>query len=234
MVIDVKDIKSKIPFLIRGILVFLLFFYSAYFQLIPIKLFHLDVHNLSDTENVILSTFSSIVVVLILIAIYWKELKKDFSSYRKNIMENLDIGIKYWMSGLAIMMISNLIITFVFKAGGANNEELVQNMIHSLPWLMVIDAGILAPFNEEMVFRKTLKDIFNQKWIFVICSFLLFGGAHVINNATNILDYLYIIPYGALGGAFALAVYKSDNIFTSISMHMFHNLVLVLLSIFVL
>ena len=234
MVIDVKDIKSKIPFLIRGILVFLLFFYSAYFQLIPIKLFHLDVHSLSDTENVILSTFSSIVVVLILIAIYWKELKKDFSSYRKNIMENLDIGIKYWMSGLAIMMISNLIITFVFKAGGANNEELVQNMIHSLPWLMVIDAGILAPFNEEMVFRKTLKDIFNQKWIFVICSFLLFGGAHVINNATNILDYLYIIPYGALGGAFALAVYKSDNIFTSISMHMFHNLVLVLLSIFVL
>ena len=198
MVIDVKDIKSKIPFLIRGILVFLLFFYSAYFQLIPIKLFHLDVHSLSDTENVILSTFSSIVVVLILIAIYWKELKKDFSSYRKNIMENLDIGIKYWMSGLAIMMISNLIITFVFKAGGANNEELVQNMIHSLPWLMVIDAGILAPFNEEMVFRKTLKDIFNQKWIFVICSFLLFGGAHVINNATNILDYLYIIPYGAL------------------------------------
>ena len=234
MVIDVKDIKSKIPFLIRGILVFLLFFYSAYFQLIPIKLFHLDVHSLSDTENVILSTFSSIVVVLILIAIYWKELKKDFSSYRKNIMENLDICIKYWMSGLAIMMISNLIITFVFKAGGANNEELVQNMIHSLPWLMVIDAGILAPFNEEMVFRKTLKDIFNQKWIFVICSFLLFGGAHVINNATNILDYLYIIPYGALGGAFALAVYKSDNIFTSISMHMFHNLVLVLLSIFVL
>ena len=105
-------------------------------------------------------------------------------------------------------------------------------MIHSFPILMAIDAGIIGPFNEEMVFRKTIKDIFKNKWVFVGLSFLLFGGAHVINSANSILDYLYIIPYGALGASFALAYYDTDTVFTSTFMHMFHNTCLVLISIF--
>ena len=132
------------------------------------------------------------------------------------------------------MMVSNLIITYVFKAGGAGNENAVQEMIKSLPWLMVIDAGILAPFNEEIVFRKTLKDVFSNKWIFILGSFLLFGGAHVLGNVNTWVDCLYIIPYGALGGAFAFAYSKTDTVFTSMSMHMIHNLILVVFSIIVL
>ena len=99
---------------------------------------------------------------------------------------------------------------------------------------MVIIAGFIAPFNEEIVFRKTLKDVFKNKWVFAFLSFLLFGGAHVIGEATTLIDYLYIIPYGALGGAFALAYHDTDTIFTSLTLHMVHNLVLSLLSIFVL
>ena len=129
------------------------------------------------------------------------------------------------------MFTSNFIITFLLKGGGANNEHAVQTMIKSLPWLMLIDAGFIAPFNEEIVFRKSLKNVFKNKWIFVFMSFLLFGGAHVIGSAENILDYLYLIPYGVLGGAFALAYYETDNIFTSISLHMIHNTILIILSI---
>ena len=132
------------------------------------------------------------------------------------------------------MMLSNFILTFFFKSGGANNEKIVQKLISSLPWLMAIDAGVIAPFNEEIVFRKTLKDIFDNKYIFVFLSVLLFGGAHVFSGAKNVLDYLYIIPYGALGGAFACTYYKTNTIFPSMFMHMIHNTVLVLLSIIVL
>ena len=129
------------------------------------------------------------------------------------------------------MMLSNFILTFFFKSGGANNEKIVQKLISSLPWLMAIDAGVIAPFNEEIVFRKTLKDIFDNKYIFVFLSVLLFGGAHVFSSAETVLDYLYIIPYGALGGAFACTYYKTNTIFPSMFMHMIHNTVLVLLSI---
>ena len=131
------------------------------------------------------------------------------------------------------MFASNFILNFLLKAGGAANEKTVQTMIKTLPILMIIDAGFIAPFNEEIVFRKTLKDIFKNKWLFIILSFLLFGGVHVISSAKTILDYLYIIPYGALGAAFAYSYYKTNNLFTSITLHMFHNIILILISILI-
>ena len=229
-----KCVNLKAKNIIRGIVVFFLFFYSAYLQYIPVLLFKMDVHNISPVESVLLSTFSSTIVLFILFFIYRKELIREFKIFKDNFIENIDIGFRYWMLGLFIMMISNVIITYFLKGGGANNEVAVQKMIKTLPWLMVIDAGIIAPFNEEIVFRKTLKDIFNNPIILCILSFLFFGGAHVISDAKTITDYLYIIPYGALGASFAYSYYKTNTVFTSMSMHIFHNTVLILLSIFIL
>ena len=129
------------------------------------------------------------------------------------------------------MMASNLVINSL--AGGvAGNEQTVQSMISSLPWLMLINAGILAPINEEIIFRKSFKNVIKNKWIFVLVSGFVFGLMHVLGNVNSWIDVLYIIPYGALGGAFAYAYHKTDTIFTPISFHMFHNIVLVLVSIF--
>lgn len=228
-----SNVNSKIKYLIRGAIVFFLFFYSVYLQYIPVLLLKMDVHNISPVESVLLSTFSSTIVLFILFIIYRKELKKEFKIFKDNFIENIDIGFRYWMIGLIIMMISNVIITYLLKGGGANNEEAVQKMIKSLPWLMVIDAGFIAPFNEEIVFRKTLKDLINNPMLLCVLSFLFFGGAHVISDAKTLTDYLYIIPYGALGASFAYSYYKTNTVFTSMSMHIFHNTVLILLSIFI-
>ena len=228
----IQFLDEKKGAIIKGFVVFLLFFYGSYVQYLPVYLFHLDVHNISDSMKVLLSSFSSIILVFVFFFLYRKELKKDFKKFWKNKMDYMDIGTKCWFAGLGIMMASNLIITLVLKGGGAQNEKLVQTMIHALPWLMIINAGILAPFNEEIVFRKTLYDVFGKyKWVFVILAFLLFGYAHVMSVAKVWTDYLYIIPYGVLGGAFALAYYKTDNFFTSVILHMVHNTILILLSI---
>ena len=228
-----KKIDDKTKYIIKGIIVFIIFYSSVYIQYIPIKLFNIDVKTMSNTMTVVLSTFSSLVLFLIFFFIYRKDLKKDFKMFWKNKEEYMDVGIRCWILGLIIMFAVNYILNIVLKAGGANNEKVVQTMIKSFPLLMIIDAGILAPFNEEIVFRKTLKDIFKNKWIFITLSFLLFGGAHVINSSKTIIDYLFIIPYGALGASFAYAYYKTNNIFTSITLHIIHNTILILISILI-
>ncbi len=227
--IKLNPLEKKI---LKSVLVFLLFWYGAYWQYIPVYIFHLDPHNLSEAMKVILSTFSGFILLFIFLAIYRKDLKEDFKIFKKDIMGNLDTGFQCWGIGLVIMIASNLIITFVLKAGGANNEQAVQSMIRSLPFIMLLDTGLIAPINEEIAFRKTLKDVVGKyKWVFVLLSFLLFGGAHVIGQAEKWVDYLYIIPYGALGGMLALSYYKTNTIFTSISMHMFHNIILTIFTI---
>ena len=226
-----NKIDTFLKYLAKGFVIFLIFWCSSYLQYIPIKIFHIDVHNIDNNMKVVLSLFSSLILFCIYFIIYRKDLKRDFQDYRKNKEEYKDIGIRYWLIGLFLMMIINYVLNVVLKAGGANNEKAIQQMIASFPILMLIEAGVIAPFNEEIVFRKTIKDTFKNKWIFIILSFLLFGGAHVINSAKVMTDYLYIIPYGILGASFALAYYKTNNIFTSISMHMLHNTILILISI---
>ena len=217
---------NKIP---KSVFTFLFFFYSSYIQFIPIILFHINKNNVTDQIRVYLSTFSSIVVAVIFLCMYYRDLRKEFHHYKKNFIECMDSGVRWWLLGLFIMFTSNLFITFVLHGGGASNEKTVQSMLDSVPFLMLLDAGILAPFNEEIVFRKSFRDVIKNKWIFALLSFLIFGGAHVIYDASSIVDILYIIPYGALGGAFALAYYKTKSIYTTMCLHFMHNLFSIIL-----
>ena len=219
--------------LILGIIVFLLFYFSSYFQLIPIILLNWDIRSITESQNVMLSTFSNIVLLLILFLIFRKDIIKEWKKFKSNFLENIDTGIKYWLVGLAIMMGSNIIINIVMNLGQAANEQAVQQMISALPWLMFINAGIIAPCTEELIFRKSFRKAFPNKWLFVFISALIFGSLHVVTSMTSPIELLYIIPYGALGGAFAYMYQKTDTIFTSITMHMFHNSALILLSILV-
>ena len=219
--------------LILGIIVFLLFYFSSYFQLIPIILLNWDIRSITESQNVMLSTFSNIVLLLILFLIFRKDIIKEWKKFKLNFLENIDTGIKYWLVGLAIMMGSNIIINILMNLGQAANEQAVQQMISALPWLMFINAGIIAPCTEELIFRKSFRKAFPNKWLFVLISALVFGSLHVVTSMTSPIELLYIIPYGALGGAFAYMYQKTDTIFTSIAMHMFHNSALILLSILV-
>ena len=57
--------KINLKILIRSILVIITFHYGAYLQLIPIKLLHIDIHNISNQMIVLLSAFSSISLAMI-------------------------------------------------------------------------------------------------------------------------------------------------------------------------
>lgn len=219
--------------LLIGIGIFILFYFSSYIQLIPILLFNMDIASITGAQNVMLSAFSNIVLLLILLLIFRKDIKKEWKIFKDNFLENIDIGIKYWLIGLGIMMVSNILINVFLQLGQAANEQAVQSMITSLPWLMLINAGFIAPCTEEIVFRKGFKKAFPNKYAFIILSALVFGSLHVITSMTSPIELLYIIPYGALGAAFAYMYQKTNTIFTSISMHMFHNTALILLSILV-
>lgn len=214
--------------LLKGILIFILFYFSSLFQLIPITLFNIK---RTTSNSIILSTFSNICLLIILIIIYRRELIKEFKLFKKNLLENLDTGIKYWLIGLLVMMISNIIITYILGLNQAQNEQAVQKMINKMPIMMLITAGFIAPITEEITFRKTFKNMFLNKYLFIILSGLVFGSMHVITSYSNPLELLYIIPYGSLGMAFAAMYYKTDTIYTSISMHMLHNTILTLVSI---
>lgn len=227
---DMKIFFDKYKNILKGIFSFILFFSSSYIQSLIVII--LNLKKLTIKDAVVVNFLSSLIITLILILIYRKDLIKEFKIYKNNLTKNIDIGIKYWLIGLCFMMISNVIISFLFKAGQANNEQAVQKMITAMPYLLLISAGILAPINEEILFRKVFKDTIKNKIVCILVSGILFGYMHV-TSATTLSQFMYIIPYSSLGIAFAIMYSKTDTVFTSISMHMFHNITLTLLSILV-
>ena len=224
--------KERVLEICKGLVTFLIFYFSSYLQVIPIVLFNIDVNNYTASDLAIVNTFTDLILVLILIVLYFKELKKEFKSFKKNWKLNMDAAFKYWFIGLMIMCISNIAIGLITSLGTSSNEQAVQTLVSSNPYLMLFTAGILAPIAEELTFRKGVSKIFKNKWVYATASGLIFGLLHVIGSG-NILEYLYVIPYGSLGFFFALAYYDTKSIYPSIIMHAIHNSALILLSIFV-
>ena len=155
---------------------------------------------------------------------------KNYGGIKEKWKTSMDSAFKYWFIGLMIMCISNIAIGYMTSLSTSSNEQAVQGLISTTPYLMLFTAGILAPIAEEITFRKGIAKIFKNKWVYATASGLIFGLLHVIGSG-NILEYLYVIPYGSLGFFFALTYYDTKSIYPSIIMHAIHNSALVLLSI---
>ena len=198
--------------------------FVLYFLLINIlnSLFMSDVLSTNKLLSNLANIAISLITITVFIFIYHKTFIKDIYKINKNVLET---GLKYWLLGYGIMYISNIIL-YLISGGLPVNEEQNRELIFNNLLYSIINMSIMAPIIEELIFRRGLRNIFNNKYFYAITSGLVFGALHLITEIfidPNILLFLYIIPYGALGFAFALAYYESDNIFSSIIFHAVHN-----------
>ena len=201
------------------------------FAFIPILIFNLDMDNLPDSTKHLLTVFSGILYMIIIIIIYRKSLKKELKEFKDKGLSLINRNIRYYLIGLIVMMFSNIFISIMINRGAAVNEQIVQEELHKAPLYMIYSACIFAPFIEEILFRKTLRNVFPTNIVFIIMSGLLFGYIHTLANATSPTELLYIIPCGAVGSMFALMYVKEENIFVPILFHAFHNTILVIMSL---
>lgn len=234
------DTKRKYKNIIILGIIFLLFYIYPLLQLLYAKMIGIDIIykneeiilNISDDLSLFLKLLADITFGAMLIIFYRKTIAKDFKEFIHKFGEISDIAIKYWVIGLAIMATSNILIAKFTSLEMATNQESVNNIITSSPILALIITTFCAPFIEELVFRKSFKDAVPSKWPFILTSGIVFGAIHVISTlSTSLLGLLYLIPYCSLGICFGIIYYKTDNIFSTIFIHMIHNGALVLLYI---
>ncbi len=205
------------------LLVLLLMFKQTFISYFP--------NNLSTISKVILFVISDLIVLAILFIVYRKTLIKDFKNYFKDFLNNFEQSFKYYLVGLIIMIISNLIIVVFINNKIASNEESVRSLIDILPLYMIFSVSIFAPLTEELIFRKGIREIFNNKYLYIIISGIFFASMHVTSEDLGINTLLYLIPYSSLGITFAYTYYKTNNIFSTIMLHSFHNTMAIIIYI---
>ncbi len=222
-----KTNLDKLMIILRGFGLIALYMVASpillyLFSLTPLK-------NSTIGKNIMLIIIE-IIITFLLLLLFHKVLKKDFLDFKKNYKNYLKIVIPYWIIGFVLMMFSNVIINLIISDGAlAANEEANRNILNNLPIYSIFSMCIFGPICEELLFRASFKGAFKNIIIYCLFTGLIFAGMHVATGITdlNLLKHwkelLYIVPYGSVGIAFSYAYFKTNNIFSSISLHIIHN-----------
>ena len=218
--------KENLKQSILGLCVAISYFIYSYYQTAPLSLLGINYYNLSMFDKIVYLMVTELIYLLILFFIYRKEYIRDFKDYIKNFKNYMPKYMEYWALAFSLMLISNFIIVTLFPNSVATNQEAINNILVQAPFYMIVSAVLFAPFLEETIFRFSFRKIFKNDLVFIILSGLVFGGLHVIgsfNNLIDLIDLIYIIPYSIPGAVFAYTLVKSKNIFIPMSLHFFHN-----------
>lgn len=181
------------------------------------------VFNISDMSSLQVYTnfVSYLVLVIIIFALFGKELVSDLKKLNSpsNLIKGVAIG---WILLWASSVIANLILMMLTQSEEASqNQQIIELLMQVHPIFMVITTVIFAPLVEEVVFRLTImKGFVGKPWIGIALSSFIFGMIHVISAG----DFIYCIPYVAMGLALGYTYHKHQNIWYSIGVHLFQNL----------
>ena len=225
-----KEFYKKNAGIIRLLLCFIIFYFAGYLILIPLDLLKIDYNSNETLYYIVLFSVNLLRAVLIFL-LHFKDLKKEFKSFKSNFWEYSDVAVKYWLVGIAVMAVTNVLISLLTPSKMAVNETEVRSMISSAPIISLLLTTITAPVSEELIFRKSFRDVFHDKYKYIIISGVVFGAMHVVTSYSSLFDLLYIIPYSSLGIAFACICYKTKNTFPSMLVHAIHNGAITLVTI---
>ena len=183
--------------------------------------------------TVIIETIVELLICIGVIFLNRVKLKEIFSkkiNYGKLILSTLKIA------GLILLgqVFFSIIISILFGLLSINIDELYDPAaIVGEQFSIIFPIGVMftqcitAPITEEIVFRMTCKDLFKNKYLFIIISSLLFGFIHTANFFN-----ISILNYAIVGVIFSiLYIRNKDDLRVLISGHMFFNIALTVLSL---
>ncbi len=215
-----------------GLLAIFIYFTFSYLQLGLLQILGIDYEKISFSFKVVYLISTEIVEMFLLLFLFRKKLKEDIKDLKKNHETYFKTYFKYWLLILAIMMISNILIMFLTENQTAGNEEAFRNVLTKSMVYAYFSGVIYAPIIEELIFRRSIRNIIPINSLFILVSGLVFGGLHVVTGYTGPIDLLYLIPYCTPGFIFAYILTKTDNVLVSASIHFMHNGILVAIQIF--
>lgn len=218
--------KIKIKEIIKFILIFLLYLLYSDIIIIILTKLGVNIKVLPNNLKIAIMFLINLSLMIMLFIFYSKSIKENLKDLKLNFKSYIKNNFKYYVIGLLIMIISNIIISF-FVEGNSTNETLIREYINIMPIYMIFSSCIYAPFTEEMVFRKSLRNCFNNKVLYILLSGLIFGSMHLL-SASSLVELVFLIPYSSLGCVFAYMYYKTNNIFVPMTFHMLHNTIIVI------
>ncbi len=207
----IKNIKPNTFELIFGLCILVMFSTAS-----------LWIYNIPILKTLWLVVILYIVVFICSVAAFYKDLRKDFLYFIRNIKIYFKYTYPKVLLALLIYGILNALIYFINGQNISTNQDAITRIPVLLLFLMAL---FYAPFVEEVLYRGIIRRGVSNNKIFIVVSAIAFGLMHVLGlEHEEPLQYLYVISYSFMGGFLAYVYIKTNNIFVCIMCHFFVNL----------
>ena len=170
---------------------------------------------------------------------------KIFKEYRlKNRITQEDLSEKLGISPKYISRIENgnsgiktqTLISYINLLGISPNvlyKDFIKNedlkrktlIFEKNAILMFIMSTFYYPIVEEIVFKKSFKDILKNKWLFIIVTGLINAVCNIILSINDPRDFIYLIPNAVFSMCFSYIYYETDNLIVPIIYRILYNLI---------
>lgn len=216
--------------IIKNIIILISYLFYKLAIILALYLLGIDYTSFDLKKKMVTTLIMNVIYIIIIVFLYRKELLEDLKDFKVNYKKYISNNIIIYLLGILLMFIVNIIISKITNQSLSGNEIRIREYIKEYPLFVVFSAIIYSPLIEELIFRKSIRNIFKNKYLFIIISGLIFGLLH-ITDPTDINEILYSIPYILMGIDFAYIYYKTNNIFTTITFHFCHNLILLIIQL---
>lgn len=162
----------------------------------------------------------------------FKYLKNDLLNFKNNLFKN----IIYLILGGAILYLASYLINFGLSKLGismSNNQISIENMlILGSKVITFFSVIIFAPLVEELIYRKSIYALSNNKVVYYIVSILAFSLPHMLSTTYDLKTFvLGLIPYLFSGFVLSLIYDHTKNIYVSTIAHIINNFIAFLIII---
>lgn len=204
------------------------------YKKLPIKLHHKKIVYLYIFTSILIAyeglrindTLFYVLVFTSLIMFFKEDIIDSFKEFKTDVSKYFN----YIINNYAIMLIvSNIlfgIVGYIVGEVSTNEQILNQDILYS-----AILAIFYAPLAEELLFRGCLRKLIKKDILFILISGISFGAWHVIGYDQSLLQYLYIIPYSAMGIWLSYVYAKTNNLTTNVGIHAINNILATILPI---
>lgn len=190
--------------------------------------------DLNGLGNSLLNFVLFTIIIIGLILVMYNALEADIlrSSFGKVISQSLiTLALLYVFSFLGNMI--SIVLSALFKERvltSVNQLSIVETLHSGQAVMMIISVVLLGPIVEELIFRKSLFSLFENKKLAIIISSLIFGLIHLIAEPSLASVIINLPAYLIPGLVFGYFYAKNDeNILVPTIAHILSNLISVLL-----
>ena len=170
--------------------------------------------------NEIFSFISNIILLIIIMLIYLGDLKNSLDKLSLKKMSCLFIIL------VIVQVLTNLLsVTLIGVDNHSAYGGIMPSSLGKWPVLVGTSIAIIYPILESLVFNKSLKDIINGKWTFIVCSSLFFWLVNILAFDFKCISIIATMSCFTTSIVINYFYYKEDNISSIIVVKMIYNLI---------